>query len=162
MSPPIVLCIGNSFRRDDGSGPAVGDALRERRARSVAVVDLDGEPARVVELWDDADLAVVVDAARSGQAAGTVERREVGVRSGAIVPAARAASTHGWSLGDALELGRSIDRLPRRLVVFTIEGADFAMGPGLTAAVGDAVATVARRVVDELDRNDDQTAAGVV
>ena len=63
----VVIGVGNDYRRDDGLGPLVVAALTDRQADDprLAEVDLrvsDGEPTRLIDLWTDADLAIVVDA----------------------------------------------------------------------------------------------------
>jgi hydrogenase maturation protease len=148
----IVICIGNPFRRDDGVAAAVAVRARHALPPAVRVVELDGEPARVVEAWAGAELAIVVDAARSGARAGAIRRIEVATGekgAGRGLPASRPASSHGYALGDALELGRALGRVPARLVAFAVEGGDFADGPGLSDAVARAVPDVAARVVEE-------------
>ena len=143
-----MICIGNPFRRDDGVAGAIAERLRFRLPAGAAVVELDGEPARVVEAWDDVDLAVVVDAARSGVDPGQVRRIEVD--ADVVLPAGPRTSTHGQSLADALLLGRALGRMPRRLVVHAVEGDDFGHGPGLSAMVAAAVPGVADGVLAEL------------
>ncbi|HEX6418989.1 MAG TPA: hydrogenase maturation protease [Acidimicrobiales bacterium] len=159
MSGAVVLCVGNPFRRDDGAAAAVAGIVRDACPPGVRVVDLDGDPARAVEAWAGAELAVVVDAARATAPPGTVRRVEVAAGAGpggagqpGVGPptAARApASSHGWSLGDAVALGRALGRLPRRLVLYTVAGRDFADGPGLSGPVARAVPGVAAAVIDE-------------
>ena len=60
------------------------------------------------------------------------------VRGGRRAAAARrsfgASSTHALGLADAVELARSLGRLPQRVVVYGIEGAAFEFGNGLSAA----------------------------
>ncbi|MGH9233954.1 MAG: hydrogenase maturation protease, partial [Acidimicrobiales bacterium] len=60
---------------------------------------------------------------------------------------ARPASSHAYSLRDAVDLGRALGRVPARLVLYTVEGRDFADGPGLSDPVASAVPEVAARVV---------------
>jgi hydrogenase maturation protease len=60
----LVIAIGNEFRRDDGVGPAVLRQLRDLIPPGVDLVLTDGEPARLVEAWTGAALAIVVDAVR--------------------------------------------------------------------------------------------------
>ena len=59
---------------------------------------------------------------------------------------ARTLSTHGFGVADAIELARSLGRLPERLDVYAIEGADFGHGDELTPAVAGAVAALAREL----------------
>ena len=152
----VLLCIGNRFRRDDGVGAAVADLARWTLPAGPRVVESDGEPALLVEAWRDADLAIVVDASRSEMAAGAVRRIDVGLDGDAPtgvaagLPTGPGTSTHGWSLGAAVELGAVLCRLPRRLVVYSVEGEDFGSGIGLSAPVGSAVGDVVRRIAGEM------------
>jgi hydrogenase maturation protease len=152
----VVLGVGSLFRRDDGVGEVIAHQVRARLAATArdqaTVVALDGEPARLVELWDGAPLAVVIDAARSGGAAGQVRRTEVRPPAGAAALGhpAPTASTHGAGVAEALALGTALQRLPHRLVVYAVEGTDFGDGPGLSPAVAACVPRVVEQVLAEV------------
>lgn len=147
----VLIAVGTPMRRDDGVGPAVAEAVRDRLPAGVRVVTLDGEPTRIVETWAGADLAVVVDAVRTGAPPGTLHRWD-GASLGALAPPTHPGSSHGLGLREALALGRALDRLPDRLVVLAVEGADF--GPGdrpsgaVVAAIPAAAAAVAAEFAD--------------
>jgi hydrogenase maturation protease len=145
----VVIGIGNPWRRDDGIGPAVADAINRGTGAPVAVVVLDGEPGRLLECWHGADVAVVVDAVRADDPPGTV--RIFG--TGPCPPVAR-ASSHAFGITDAIELGRRLDQLPGRLIGIGVVGADFAHGQRLTPAVAAVVEPTARlvRLVVERER----------
>jgi hypothetical protein len=58
-------------RGQHGVGPAVIDRLRRRRLAGVTLAgvtlaECDGEASRLLELWRDAALVIVVDAVRAG------------------------------------------------------------------------------------------------
>ena len=153
MSRVVVIGVGNRYRRDDGAGPAVLDALAHTgAARRARLVELDGEPARVVEAWTGADVAFVVDAVRTaGAAAGTVHRIEEPDSGELADGAGRAAGSHALGIGSAAALGRALGRLPERLVVFGITGDDFGHGEQVSAPVAVAVAAVAAQVAAEVE-----------
>jgi len=91
---------------------------------------------------------IVVDATCSGAPPGTVRRFDAAREP---LPAAPpGASTHGLGLAEAVGLARALGRLPARLVLVGIEGADFSPGTGLTPAVAAGVAAAARRVREEI------------
>ena len=145
--PVVVIGVGNEFRRDDGAGPAVVAALHDLAPGGVRLVVTDGEPARLIEAWAGAALAVVVDAVRAQPPRpGTVHRFVVG-RPG---PMGRPASSHGLGLDDAISLAVALDRMPARLIVHAIEAADLTQGPGLTPPVAAAVRTVARAILADI------------
>lgn len=148
----VLIGLGNEWRRDDGVGPALTALLASRVEPEVRVVDLDGDPARVIEVWDGAELAVLVDAVRSGAAPGTLFRTEVGSTSSAVsLPAGTTdPSSHGLGVGEAVDLGRVLGRLPDRLVVHGVEAADLGDGPGLSPAVAAVLPALADRVLADL------------
>lgn len=144
----IVIGIGNELRRDDGAGPAVVAALRGRAAALPATLAVtDGEPARLIELWAGADLAIVVDAVRA-EPPSPGRIHDLGADTAAL--AARPVSGHALGLGEAVALGLAVDRMPERLRVLAIEGLDFGFGPGLTPQVSAAVGLVTGRLAAEL------------
>ena len=103
---------------------------------------------RLLDQWEGLDLVVIVDAVVTGAPAGTVHRIET-----ARDPLPRdlgLASSHAFGVADALELAQTLDRAPRRVVVFGIEGAAFGMGDPVTGAVTAAVDTVSDAVLSEL------------
>ncbi|WP_234532616.1 hydrogenase maturation protease [Streptomyces shenzhenensis] len=151
-----VVGVGNEFRRDDGVGWAVVAGLRERAGErslppGTRFATSDGDPGRLIALWEDAGLAVVVDAAHAHPGSpGRVHRLELG--SGHVVPPS-ATSTHGLGLGEAVELARVLGRLPERLVVYAVEGADGSFGTGLSPAVAAAVPGLVAAVEGEIARH---------
>jgi hydrogenase maturation protease len=144
----VVMGVGNPWRGDDGIGPAVAAALRDRPGPGgpsgpVDVVDLDGEAARLVDAWDGADLAVVVDAVRTGAPPGALHRLDAD-----SMRAAATASSHALGVQHAVALARALDRLPRRLVLVGVEGADFGHGTHLSDPVAAAVEPATRLVAE--------------
>jgi hydrogenase maturation protease len=144
----VVIGVGNEFRRDDGAGPAVVGRLRDLAPPGVDLVVTDGEPTRLMEAWTGAALAVVVDAVRAQPAHPGRVHRFVMDRPGA--GSARAASSHGLGLDDAVSLALALDRMPGRLIVHAIEASDLAQGTGLTPAVAAAVGPVASAILEDL------------
>src|ERR1700739_2968259 len=106
---------GNEFRRDDGAGPAVIARLRalqpgDASLSGVTLALSDGEPGRMIDLWEGARLALVVDAVRdTTMSPGHIYQLAVDALAGA---ADGAASSHGIGLGDTVELARVLGRLP--------------------------------------------------
>jgi hydrogenase maturation protease len=147
----IVIGVGDRYRRDDGAGPSVIEALRGRTPEGATLAVTDGEPARLIELWADADLAIVVDAVRAKPSRpGRVH--EVGLDAAARIDSVSGVpSSHALGLGEAVELGRAVDRMPACLRILAIEGAEFGWGPGLTPRVAAAVERVAERIASLQD-----------
>ena len=144
----VVIGVGNPYRGDDGLGLAVAERVRGRLPAGVEVVECEQEPTRLLDAWDGADVAIVVDACASGAPAGTVHRFDV---SGGRLPEHTfRSSTHAFGVGDAVELARALGRLPARVVVYGVEGEGFAAGAALSAPVGAAVEAVGAAIEAEL------------
>ncbi|MFE9557788.1 hydrogenase maturation protease [Streptomyces sp. NPDC006703] len=151
----VVIGVGNDFRHDDGVGWAVVSRLRERAEREplpgrIELTVSDGDPGRLIGLWEGADLAVVVDAAHGHPGRpGRVHRIEL---EGGELRQSGQTSSHGLGLGEAVELSRTLGRLPARLVVFAVEGQDRTLGTGLTEPVAEVVEPLAQRIEQEIVR----------
>ena len=149
MTGSVLIGIGNAYRRDDGAGLAVVDALAGLLPAAIEVVTCEQEPSRLIDAWEGTDVAIVVDAAASGSAPGAVHRfdaADVAIPAGVF-----RSSTHAFGVGDAVEIARALGTLPPRVVVYGIEGGNFSAGTGLTTSVAAAVARVADSVLAELE-----------
>jgi hydrogenase maturation protease len=54
------------------------------------------------------------------------------------------------ALAEVIELGRELDRMPARLVIFGVEAAGFEAGAGLSPAVAAAIGPLADAVLAEV------------
>jgi hydrogenase maturation protease len=145
----LVIGVGNELRGDDGAGIAVARRLADRVKQSgIEVREHQGEPTRLLDVWQDADAVVLVDTMHSGATAGTIRRFDARCEP---LPArlGGSSSTHAFALDEAIELGRALHRLPERLIVFTVEGRVFAAGVGLSAALEPVLPSLADRVLRE-------------
>ena len=143
----VIVGAGNAFRRDDGAGPATASRLRDALPGDVRVLVKEGDLASLLDDWQGADSIVIIDATSSGSVPGTIRRYEAHEQP--LPSVFSRSSTHAFGVAEAVELARALGRLPARVVVFGIEGRDFAPGEGLSADVDAAVAEVVRRVIEE-------------
>ncbi len=116
------------------------------------MLEYEGEPLGLLELWDGARAVVLVDAIHSGAAPGTIHRVDASCEP---IPALLrgSSSTHALGVGEAIELARALDRLPERVVVYGVEGVCFGAGSGLSGevdAVTDALAEAVLREAADL------------
>lgn len=146
----VVIGIGNSFRRDDGVGVAVAAALREQAVPGVRVLTGIEDPVSLLEAWSSAALAVLVDAALRCGPASSPQPGRVHRATMSEVVGGHGLSSHRLDVAEALALGLALDRVPDRLVLFTVEAADVGHGPGLSPAVAAAVPAVLAAVVAEI------------
>ena len=132
-----TIGIGNEWRHDDGAGLEVARRLGGRL--------LDGEPIGLVDALEGADEVTIVDAVFSGARPGTLHVFDVGSTP---LPVALfgSSSTHALGLAEALEIARSLGRLPAHVRVVGIEGSRFDYGRGLSPEVEEAVETCTRSI----------------
>jgi hydrogenase maturation protease len=143
----VVIGLGNRLRGDDAVGLEVARLLRNR-APSVRALEHEREPSDLIELWAGTDTAIVVDALE-GTEPGRIRRLEAGL---AELRDRRpsSASTHALALGEVIELARTLDRLPHRLVLFGIEGTRFETGTDLSPPVRQAAEKAVELILAEL------------
>jgi hydrogenase maturation protease len=140
-----VIGVGNDLRCDDASGLEV--VRRLSVPSGVAVHEHRGEAVGLLELWQDADAVVLVDTVSSGERPGTIHRIDASAEP--IPSPLRRASSHTIGLAVAIELARTLGRLPDRVVVYGIEGARFEAGAEMSEAVRASIPELARAVGDE-------------
>jgi hydrogenase maturation protease len=146
LTDTLVIGLGNSWRGDDGAGPAVARGLRD--AVLARVHAYEGEPVGLIEHWASADAVIVIDAVSSGAPPGTIHRLDP--LSEPIPAALSQGSTHAFGLAETIELARALDRLPDRLTVYGIEGERFGAGDQLSAPVRSAVEAVRLELREQL------------
>jgi hydrogenase maturation protease len=144
----VVVGVGNRFRSDDGAGLEVLDRLQAVAPGDVQLVESDGDPVSLLAAWEKAGVAVVVDAVRGGGKPGTIYRFNGHHR---LPSKFFRRSTHLLGLADAVELARTLDKLPARLVIVGIEAKSVDHGETLTDPVMRALDRVTDLVVRLLE-----------
>jgi hydrogenase maturation protease len=148
--PPRVLVvgIGNPDRGDDGFGPAVAHRLRRRLLPGVCVLECSGDVLALIDKWAGFSTVIVVDAATMIGRPGRVHRLDL-THHPLPLDFAR-TSSHTFGIAEAVELARSLSRLPRNLVAYLVEGQWFGIGAPLSPVVSSAVDEVIGRIFAEL------------
>lgn len=144
----LVIGLGNPDRGDDGIGPLVANAVSRLAPAGVRMIIRSGDMLVLLEDWKGADVVLIADAAALISEPGRIHR--IDAAHEALPASSSSPSTHAFGLAEAVELARTLDVLPSRLVVFAIEGVNFEPGAAMTEAVAAAAGEVARRIVVEL------------
>jgi hydrogenase maturation protease len=143
---PVVIGVGNEFRSDDALGLLVARELRRRVGDSIEVREMSGEGAELMEAWTPESCVWLIDAVRSGSPPGTVHRVDA---TEARVPA-WFFSSHQFGVAQAVEMARTLGRLPRRLILYGIEAGEFREGIGLSDRVLHSVPELVAMIEQEL------------
>ncbi len=143
-NPALLIGIGHSFRRDDGIGPAVAEAVQALGLAGLDILTHHGEGTDLMARWQGYATVVVVDATASGAGPGHIQHWNA---VAAALPASLfPKGSHVFGLAEGIEMARLLGQLPPTLMVVGIEGADFSAGldlsPPVAAALADAVAVV--------------------
>lgn len=147
----VVVGLGNPDRGDDAVGSVVAGLVAGSHLPDVMVVAHE-DPTGLIDLWTGAEVAVVVDAVRSGASPGTLVVVEAGQGAGVLADRAwertGRGGSHAFGLAAAVELARALHRLPPRLVLVGVEAASFEHGEPISAPVADALDGVVEAVLD--------------
>lgn len=147
-APALVIGVGNRERGDDGVGPLVVDLLGARVPEGVELRSGVADGAALLEAWQGFDRVIAVDAVRSGSPPGTLHRIDA-IRDRLTAPHLR-SSTHGFGLGEAVELARALGRLPGELTLYGVEAAHFELGRPMSEPVARTARHLATRIAREL------------
>ncbi len=143
-----VRAAGPAQAADPVRGADPVQAAGPVQADTVELVSSDGEPASLIEAWTGAALAVVVDAVLADPPTpGRLHRLVLGRPDS---PDVSQVSSHGLGLGEAIGLGRALERMPDRLIIHAVEAADVGHGVGFTPAVAAALAPLTAAVLRDL------------
>ncbi len=149
----VVIGVGNPLRGDDAAGLLA--VARIPPSPGVELIAHAGEGVDLLELWAGADAVVIADSAASGAEPGTIVSFDASDRP---LPSALARSAgHATGVAEAIELARSLGRLPARVVVLGVEGADFTLGAALSEPVRVAIDALAEAAGDKARHLADQS-----
>jgi len=145
--PPVLIALGNKFRGDDGVGHYIAESIQTKHTGCRIVANQDDSMA-LLNAWQNTGLAIVVDAAQSGATPGTIHEIDAGNQP--IPQQLARCSSHGVGLAEALELGKVLDVLPVKLLIYAVEAEQFEAGNPLSLAVKEAADQVTRKIEFQL------------
>lgn len=135
-----LIGFGAPDRGDDIAGWSVVDAVTSLQAERHSSGSFE-----LVTSWGDDDDVVIVDAMRSGAVPGTIRRFDAVLDP---LPIGTFRSSHAFGPAAIVELARSLDKLPRTLVVYGIEIGTVDHGAPVTQEVSEAIDIVVRELDD--------------
>jgi hydrogenase maturation protease len=150
-----IVGVGNSMSGDDAAGIAAVSRWRQQFPETacspeirVEVTELPGP--MLLELLEEVDAAIFVDALLSGDGAGSVHRFDEN-KLGDV--GHEFASSHGWGIAETLRLARLLDpgRSNFRLRFVGIEARSLAPGPDLSPEVERAIPAACAAIQAEVE-----------
>lgn len=145
----LILGIGNILMADDGVGIRVIERLRGiPLPAEVELVDGGTSGADLIDILAERRKAIVIDAIDVGAKPGTVIRYAGDSWS---EHARQALSLHEVGLGQAMSMVKLIGVAPQEMVVFGIQVQRIEPSLELSAPVTEAVASLVRHILAEIE-----------
>lgn len=144
----VVIGVGNPMRGDDGVGLHVARALRGEADEDIQVLEASGAGTELIETLRGAEAVIVIDAVQSGKKPGALHR--ILAHDTPLSVREFSCSTHGFGVAQAIEIARALNQLPRRCVVYGVEGACFEMRSTMSHDVEQAVGACVSLVRQDL------------
>ena len=154
MSRVRIIGIGSPFGDDRIGWQAIDHLIEAGFAARfppdwVSFEKADRPGGLLISLIRDAELAVLVDAMRSGAVPGTLRR----LCPDELVPECGLLSGHALGVADTLALAEVLGDLPRRVVIYGIEmgaSGEACLQPGRSALQCSAFSALDRRLADDI------------
>ncbi len=143
----VVIGIGNEYRSDDAVGPLIVRALKGNIPADVRLLEHSGEGAGLMDLWQGARRAILVDAITSGAPPGTIHRLDCSITP---LPAnLSVSSSHAFGVSEGIAAARVLGQLPEEILLYGIEASSFAPGLSPTPDVGASIPLLVQRITGE-------------
>lgn len=148
MTKIALIGIGNMFRKDDAVGIHIARKLQDVSGEHIDIIEASGEGTELINAWADYQLVYIFDAVMNQGETGRIYRLEASKER--FPTDFFKYSSHAFSLAEAVELSRILDKLPDKLIVFGVEGSDYGFGEELSEKVAQASERVVLQVIEEL------------
>ena len=148
----VVVGLGNRFLHDDAVGIRVAEALarlkrKDQRLNGVEVKQYEEMDLSLLQEFGNASRLIVVDAARSGTAPGSVSVYGVAESQETVE---RLPSLHELDVTEMIGLARTLGIVKCPVRIVGIEPGDLSLGEGLSTAVERAVPSAVEAVLAEI------------
>ncbi|MDH4301765.1 MAG: hydrogenase maturation protease [Nitrospira sp.] len=144
-----IIGLGNELRGDDAAGLLTVRRLRHMIGDRAEVIEAGMVGVDLIELMTGASVVILIDAARSGKAPGSVHRFDASVS-----PIGRQVfprSSHAIGVSEAIELARAMGVLPATVIVYGVEVGNTEVGHPLSPPMGEALDHVVRQIIQECE-----------
>ena len=143
-----VIGIGSDARGDGAVGLEVARRLQGEGLEGVDVDVTSGEGMNLLERLKGREAAIIIDATYSGATPGSIHRLEPLTQP--IPKELYLYSSNAFGVNEAIDLARSLQQLPPRLVVYGIEAMQLEGDGKLSAEAQSAVPEVLRQVRQDI------------
>lgn len=146
----LVLAIGNPDRGDDAAALEVAAALDGLLPENTTLLRCSGDLLSMLERWQEFDAMICIDAAAPHGRPGHIVRFDLA--AGPLPTSLDALSSHAFGLGQSIALAERLGFAPARIVVYAIEGENFAVGAPVSHPVAATVGPASKAILSEAHR----------
>jgi hydrogenase maturation protease len=142
----LIIGCGNFDRGDDAAGLLVARRLQSLgvKTRGVEIIEQSGESFSLMDGWTGREEVILADATAPSGSPGRV--RVWNAHADRLPEDFSPCSTHAFGVREAVELARVMNRLPRTLLIYGIEGKRFSRGAPPSPEVECAVVSVTEHI----------------
>ncbi len=151
-----VIGIGQSLRGDDGAGLEAVRQWKENFPETASRPEVRAEASELpglalMDLIQENDAVILVDAVRSSAKAGTIHHIEPGDLS---TFTSDSQSAHGWGVAETIQLARQLNPALKNhpIKLIGIEAGQMAMGSGLSKPVQNAMPLACCAIQTEIEK----------
>jgi len=136
-----IIGIGQSLRGDDAVGLTAVQLWQDTHpatAKKVRVQLVENPGLGLINLLEDADVAILVDAVHSGALPGIIHTLKEDDLAAFLDGT---DSAHGWGIAESLTLGRQLysESLPDQILIIGIEIGQIELGEGISSTIMDVL-----------------------
>jgi hydrogenase maturation protease len=144
----LIIGIGNEFRSDDGAGIICARKLKEKLNSNTRVIENDGDGASLMESWKGFNKVILIDSVSLGLKPGTIHKIDAAKTE--FPKETSVHSSHLFSVAEAIETSRVLNKLPEKLVVYGIEGKSYELGNKTSEEVNSAIEKLVTKIQKEI------------
>jgi hydrogenase maturation protease len=143
-----IIGCGNLDRGDDAAGLLVARRLREIGVEilEVEIIEESGDSFSLMDCWVGFEHMILLDATAPSGTPGQI--RVWNADANPWPEDVFRCSTHAFGVREAVELARTMNRLPQSLLIYGIEGKQFSFGAPISPEVERSVESVAQQVLE--------------
>ena len=133
----LVIGVGNEYRGDDGIGIILAREIAAKSIAGVVVAEEPGEGTLLMSCWEQCERVILIDAVQTGTEPGKIYQLDAS--SSPIAKNFFNYSSHNFSVAEAVELSKTLKRLPKHFLIIGVEGKSFAAGNRLSDEVREKI-----------------------
>lgn len=152
MTRVAVIGIGQSLRGDDAAGLEAVRRWQEKFSETANRPEVQIEASELpglalIDLMNDVDAAILVDAIQSSAKPGTIHRLS---ESELASFTSGSKSAHGWGVAETLQLRSQLTDAKVNIRIIGIEAEQMELGAGFSCAIENALPTLCEVIEEEI------------